>query len=216
MVLHQAAYLDYNLYRAGYPGHMRQDWIIERWEQDGVNSHIQVAYWQFSECCTPSLSPGGTDGVPGRDGVGSGVGYLCQSGGGAPIPLHLQRVYGFFEVPFWQGRHPFMWFWRSIAGCLSIAAFTCLCLGNLNPRCFSSQTLARRLLIRYCVSSIVAHENHPLAMLAIFKARCMSDCSSWTRPPCLVLVADTLKTYKILVAGSNNEIWLLAYSYILR
>jgi hypothetical protein len=39
--------------------------------------------------------------------------------------------------------------------------------------------------------------------LAIFKARRMSDCSSYNRPPCLAIVADMLKTYMILVAASK-------------
>jgi len=36
----------------------------------------------------------------------------------------------------------------------------------------------------------------------IFKARRMSDCWSCTRPPCLAILADMLKTYKKLVAAS--------------
>jgi len=45
-----------------------------------------------------------------------------------------------------------------------------------------------------------------LAILAIFKARHMSDCSSCNRPPCLALVAGMLKTDKKLVAAANNEV----------
>jgi len=30
----------------------------------------------------------------------------ARLGGGAPLPLRLQRVSGFFAVPFWQGRQP--------------------------------------------------------------------------------------------------------------
>jgi len=37
-----------------------------------------------------------------------------------------------------------------------------------------------RLFISCCVCSIAVHENHSLAILAIFKARRMSDCSSCT------------------------------------
>jgi hypothetical protein len=40
-----------------------------------------------------------------------------------------------------------------------------------------------------------------LVILAILKARRMSDCFSCTRPPCLAIVADMLKTYKTLVAA---------------
>jgi len=54
---------------------------------------------------------------------------------------------------------------------------------KLNTHFFSSQTLARGYLHRYCVSSIVACEHRRVAILAIFKARRMPDCSSSTRPP---------------------------------
>jgi len=58
-------------------------------------------------------------------------------------------------------------------------------------------------VISCCVSSIAARENPSLAILAMFKARRMSDCSSGTRPPCLAIVADMLKTSKELVAASK-------------
>jgi hypothetical protein len=54
-----------------------------------------------------------------------------------------------------------------------------------------------------------------LAILDIFKARRMSDCSSCNWPPCLATVAGMWKTYKKLVAASNNEIRLLALPYML-
>ena len=139
---------------------------------------------------------GGTCGISGGFGIDSGVGCLSRSGGGAPMPLHLQRVWGFCVMPCWQGRQPSVWFSRKIAGCLSIVAFTFLCPGNSTPCFFSSRTSAQGLMIRNCVSSIAARENPPLAILAILKARRMSDCSSCTRPPCLAIVADMLKTYK--------------------
>jgi len=107
-----------------------------------------------------------------------------------------------FAVPFWQGMQPSVWFSRTFAGCLSIAAFTLLCPGNSTLRFFSSRTSARGFLISCCISSIAARENPPLAMLAIFKARRMSDCSSCTWPPCLAIVADMLKTSRKLVAAS--------------
>ena len=56
------------------------------------------------------MLPVGAGGVPGSGGVGSGVGSLRQSGGGVPVPLRLQRVGGFFAVPFWHGRQPDVWF----------------------------------------------------------------------------------------------------------
>jgi len=142
-----------------------------------------------------SLSSDSTSGVPGWGGI-----RRC---GGTPMPLRLQCVCGFFAVPFWQGRQPSIWFSWTIAGSLSIAAFTLLCLGNTTPRLFSSRTSARGFLICCCISSIVAHENPLLATLAIFKARHMSDCSSCTEPPCVAIVADMLKTYKKLAAASK-------------
>jgi len=127
-------------------------------------------------------------------------------GGGASVPLRLQRVCGFCAVTFWQGRQPSVWFSRTIAGCLSIAAFTLLCPANTTPRFFSSRTTARGFLISCCVYLLTARKNPSLAMLATLKARHMSDCSSCTRPPCLAIVADMLKTYKKLVAASRVRI----------
>jgi len=142
-----------------------------------------------------SSSSDGTGGDSGRGGAGLG--------GGVPLPLRLQRVCALFAVPFWQGRQPSIWFSRTIAGCLSIAACTLLRPGNSTPRFFSSRTSAWGFLISCCVPSIAVRENHPLAILAIFKARRMSDCSSCTRPPCLAIVADMLKTSRKLDAAST-------------
>jgi len=142
-----------------------------------------------------SSSSDRTGGDSGRGGAGRG--------GGAPLPQRLQRACGCFAVPLWQGRQPSVWFSRTIAGCLSIAAFTLLCLGNSTPCFFSSLTSAWGFLIGCCVSSTAVRENPPLAILAIFKAIRMSECSSCTRPPCLAIVADMLKTSKKLVAAST-------------
>jgi len=106
--------------------------------------------------------------------------------------LRLHHVCGLFMVPFWHGRQPDVWIWQSIAGCLCIAAFTLLCPGYSTPRFFSSRTLVQGFLIRYFIASIAAREKPSLAILAIFNARRMSDCSSCTRPPCLAIVADML------------------------
>jgi len=54
--------------------------------------------------------PVGAGGRPGGGGVGTGVCTLRWARGGAPDPLHLQRVCGFFAVPFWQGRQTDVWF----------------------------------------------------------------------------------------------------------
>jgi len=54
----------------------------------------------------------------------------------APGALRLKRVCGFYPVPFWQARCLLVWFLPIIARCLSIAAFTLLCLGNPTPHFF--------------------------------------------------------------------------------
>ena len=172
------------------------------WVLGGETHESAFAAGKLSVCdsSVPWMEPGGAggvpggDGLPGGDGVGSGVGCLRRTGAGVLIPVHLQPVWEFLAVPFWEGRQPSMWFWWIIAGCLSIAAFTFSCPGNWTPCFFSSLTSAWGFLIRYWVSSIAARENPSLAILAIFNARHMSDCSSCTQPPCLAIVADMLKT----------------------
>jgi len=139
-----------------------------------------------SEVWVLSLSSGGAGGVLGLGGA--------SGRGGAPVPLCHQRVWGFFAVSFCQGRRPSSWFSQTIDGCFSVAAFTLLCLGNTTPHFFSPCTSVSGFLISCCVSPIAAHENPSFVILAIFKARCMLDCSSCTRPPCLAIVADMLKT----------------------
>jgi len=195
MFLHQSANLDQNLYHACDPWHMHHHWKIEHWEEEYEYTHIRVAHLRFRIDQLPHCHCVEHMGVSGGCGVGSGVGCLSSSGGGAPVALRLQLVWGFCAMSSGQGRQPSIWFSRSIAGCHSIAAFTFLCPGNSTHCFFSSRTLARGCLIRNCVSPIVARENPPLAILFIFKARRMSDCSSCTRPPCLAIVADMLKTY---------------------
>jgi len=69
--------------------------------------------------------------------------------------------------------------------------------------------------MRYSVSSIAACEKPSVAILAIFNARRMLDCSSCTRPPCLAIVVDMLKTYKTLVDASNNGFRLLPLPHTL-
>jgi len=169
----------------------------------------------ISDGWAPEMLPVGVGGVPGRGGVGSGVRTLRWAGGGAPVPLRVQPVCGFFAVPFWHGRQPDVWLWQSIARCLSIRAFTFLCPENSTPHFFSSRTSARGFLMTHFISLIAAREKPSLAILAIFNARRMSDCSSCTRSPCLAMVADMFKTYKTLVDASNNEIRLLPLPYTL-
>jgi len=45
--LNQSAYLDQNLYRAGYSGQIHQDWHIQRMEELYVNMHMWPANWRF-------------------------------------------------------------------------------------------------------------------------------------------------------------------------
>jgi len=113
----------------------------------------------------------------------------------------------------WHGRQLSVRFWPSIAGCLAISAFTVLCPGNAITRFFSSRTSVQGFLITYCISSVAVCENPPLAVLATFKDRSMSDYSSCTRPPCLAMVADMMGTYKKLVVVTNNKIWQLPEPY---
>ena len=119
------------------------------------------------------------------------------------MPLCLQRVCGCFRLPFWPGRQPSVGFSRTMPGCVSIPAFTMLCPENTTPQFVSCWTSAQAFSISCCVSSIVARKNPPVVILAIFKERRMSDYSSCTRPPCLAIVADMLKTYRKLIAASK-------------
>jgi hypothetical protein len=48
------------------------------------------------------------------------------------------------------------------------------------------------------------------------KCKCMSDCSSFTQPHCLAILADMLETYKKVVAAVENETWLLPLPYTLQ
>jgi len=195
MFLHQSANQDQNLYHTCNPWQMHHDWKIEHWEEEYVYTHIRVAHLRFLISPLPHCH--WVEQVSFRVDV---VSVLVSAAAVAlvevPVPLRLQCVWGFCAVPLWHGRQPSVWFSQSIAGCLPIAAFTLLCRGNSTPRFFSSPTSAQCCLTRNCVSSIAAPENPPVAILAIFKARCMSDCSSCTRPPCLAIVADMFKTYK--------------------
>jgi len=60
---------------------------------------------------------------------------------------------------------------------------------------------------------ILRREKPRLAILAIFKARRMSDYSSCTRPHCLAIVADMLKTYKKLDVASKRKNQLFPQPY---
>ena len=62
--------------------------------------------FEILELLARFLSPDGAGGIPGGGGISSIVSCLRQTRGGAPVPLRLQRVCGFFVVPFWQERQP--------------------------------------------------------------------------------------------------------------
>jgi len=47
MFIHLSPYLDYDLYRDGYPRHIHQDGTIECSEQKHLNTHIRVPNSQF-------------------------------------------------------------------------------------------------------------------------------------------------------------------------
>ena len=161
----------------------------------------------------PSLWVGRAGGVASGCGDRSLVGCLSQAGGGVPAPLCLQRVWGFCAVAFGQRKQPSIWCSRTIARCLFIAVITCLCPAPSTPRLLPSRTLAGGFSIRYWVYYIAVREIPPLAILAIFKARRMSDCSSCTQPPFLAIVADMWKSYKKIVPASTDEIRLLPQPY---
>jgi hypothetical protein len=122
------------------------------------------------------------------------------------VPLHLQCVCGCFAVPTLQGWQLSVRFSTTIAGCNFIPAFSWLCPGKTTHYFVSSWSLAQGVLMGYRVSSIAARKYPPLAILAIFKVRCVSDCSCCTQPPCLDIVAVMLKTNKPAVVGSKYEI----------
>ena len=157
-----------------------------------------------------SSSSKGTGGVLGWGGA------RCSAG--APVPLPWHRDCGFSAVPLWQEWQLAVWFSQTIAGGLSIGADTSLCAGDSTPRFFLFQSSSWGFLIRCGVSSIAEHETAPLAILAIFKARHMSDFSSCTRSPCLAIAADILKPYLMVVAAFevrcryyHNHIRLLSF-----
>jgi len=157
---------------------------------------MHITRWQIGDVgmFRSFMSPGGSGGVPGRGGISSGVGCLCRLGRGAPVRWCPKRVDAFFVVLIWEGRHPSGWSCWSIDGCLCIAALTILCTGNWTPCFFSSRTSAHGCWIRYCASSLAVSTKPPWAILAIFKAGCMMDWSSCSRPRCLASVTDMMKT----------------------
>ena len=69
--------------------------------------------------------------------------------------------------------------------------------------------------MRYCLSSIAGCKNPPVSILAIVKARSMSDCFSGTRPPCLAMIAGVLKSRnKLLLLNMRLGITSTIYAFI--
>jgi len=138
------------------------------------------------ELWAPSMSPGGANGNLGGGGASSGADMHVSMG--------LEHGCGLLARPFWNGRLPSIRFSQTIAGHVSIAAITFLCPGKTTSIILPTWTSKGGVLIKYCMSSSAALENPPLAFVAIFNWRCISDLSLCTRPSCLAIVADMLKT----------------------
>ena len=200
--LHQSAYLDQNRYCARYPHHRT---ILHR-EELYANTHIWPASWRFGNVelrkCYRLVR------VAFQAVVESALeSTLCVRRVEAHLYLCISSMSAdSLRCHFGKERPPDVWFWWSIAGCLCFPTFSSLGWGNSTPRFFSSRTSVRGFLMRYFVSSITVREKPSLAILPVFNARRMSDCSGCTWPPRLAILADMSKTYKTSVAASNNEI----------
>jgi hypothetical protein len=203
--------LEYSVNRACYPCHMHYDCKIECRDAENVYTHAWMAYllfrnFQVCQCHLVVL-----------------VACCEEAAFWAEVPPGAVEERRFLWAPTVSvdfvlchfgitGRRPFEFVW-TIARRLSIAAFTMLCPAHSSPHFFTSQTSAQGFLIRCCVYSIGPCENPRLAILAVFQPTPMADCSRCTRPPCLAIVTDMLKTYKKLVAASKRKIWLLPQPY---
>jgi len=202
MFLHQSANLDENLYHACDLWHMHQDWKIEHWEEKYIYTHTQVAHLRFRISALPHCYQ--VEQVAFQVDM---VLVLVSALWVALVEVHLclcvSGVFGDSVLCHFckEGsrlsdfpKHSRVSFHRSLHIFVP---------RQLNSRFFPSRTYAWGFLIRNCISSNAPHENLPLAISTIFKARRMSDCSSCTRPPCLAIVADMFKTYQKLVAAST-------------
>jgi hypothetical protein len=146
-------------------------------------------------CGTPSignhsiaqLSPGGADGIPGGGGAAWGV---CS-----PDTVCLQSVCGFCAMPFSQGREQSIWFHQPLSDFFRSQPSPGFTIETQPPTSSLLGLWHTGVLISCCVSSVVAQETPPLAILAIFKATHILAYSGCTWPPCLALVANLVKTY---------------------
>jgi len=206
MFLHQSAWLDLNLYHACDPSHMHQGWNIEHREEEYVYTNILVEHLRLWMCELPYYH--WVAQVAMQADVAS---VLVLAVWVTPVEVHLcicTTSMSWNSVLCHVGKersHPFD-FPQASPGVFPLQ------LSNFHPQETQLPTSPLHGLrpevafIRYCVSSVAVYENPPLAILAIFKARHMSDSSSWTRPPCLAIVADMLKTHKKLDAACTYQI----------
>jgi hypothetical protein len=64
------------------------------------------------------VTPCGAGGMPGGDDLpGRGA---ASSVGGVVVPLHLQRLWWYFAVPFRHARQPAVWFCKPLPGVLQL------------------------------------------------------------------------------------------------
>jgi hypothetical protein len=74
-------------------------------------------------------------------------------------------------------------------------------LNSMGPQLLGCSVCCHNQLLyfRHCCV-----QNPPSSNLAIFKAKCILDCSRWIWPPFLAIVADMFKTYKKVVTASKG------------
>jgi len=192
------------LWFLAYPSSLK-NWALG--SRECIYTYLGGTHW-ISEASSPWLSQGNTGAILARCDVRSRVSWLSQGGGGAPVHLFLQCIWGFCALLFdYKGSHLFD-FPEPSPGVCPLLPSQCYAL-NLHLPIISFLTSAQGLFMSHCVCSIVARENPPFAILAIVQTRRMSHCSSCTQPPSIAIVADMSKTRMKLVTAFTYEIWLL-------
>jgi len=190
--------------------------IFEKFRKGKACMRIRISGGKLtiSDGWAPEVLQVGAGGVPGGGGVSAGARtlrrqgevhlFLCVSSVSADS---LRRHFG--EE---GGRHLVMTkycrvsLYRSLHLCMPRKLNTPLLLFSDLGAWFLNEIF--RFLYCGARKAFLGHFGH-------IHGRRMSDCSSCTRPPCLAIVADMLKTYKTLVNASNNEIGLLPLPYTL-
>jgi len=184
---------------------MHQDWKIECWEEDYVYTHIWVARRQFRNFELHHCQ------------------YLVQVAFWAQVAPDVVEVHPLLYTSSMSadcllchfGKHgsPLIDFHEPLPGVFLMQPSPFYINETHLPTSSHLRVGCEGVLNMNCASSSAACENPPLAILAIFNTRRMSDYSCCTWHPCLAIVADMLQTYKILVAASQNEIELLPLPY---